>query len=209
VRGDASRRRSHRLTTMSKMLRAIALAAVAVAAAEFLHLVDVRAAGAQAAPRPTASVQASPRPLLDQYCVSCHNDKLKTGGLTLERVDPSAVAGHEEMLEKVVRKLRSGLMPPEGRPRPDAASIAAFAASLESALDRNAAAAPNPGRVAWHRLNRAEYVNVVHDLLALDVDGTATSRPRRKSAVSPLPARTTVRSRRSTKWNSARGRTHG
>ena len=157
---------------MSKMLRAIALAAVAVAAAEFLHLVDVRAAGAQAAPRPTASVQASPRPLLDQYCVSCHNDKLKTGGLTLERVDPSAVAGHEEMLEKVVRKLRSGLMPPEGRPRPDAASIAAFAASLESALDRNAAAAPNPGRVAWHRLNRAEYVNVVHDLLALDVDGT-------------------------------------
>ena len=157
---------------MSKMLRAIALAAVAVAAAEFLHLVDVRAAGAQAAPRPTASVQASPRPLLDQYCVSCHSDKLKTGGLTLERVDPSAVAGHEEMLEKVVRKLRSGLMPPEGRPRPDAASIAAFAASLESALDRNAAAAPNPGRVAWHRLNRAEYVNVVHDLLALDVDGT-------------------------------------
>src|SRR5947207_2395687 len=157
---------------MSKMLRAIALAAVAVAAAEFLHLVDVRAAGAQAAPRPTASVQASPRPLLDQYCVSCHSDKLKTGGLTLERVDPSAVAGHEEMLEKVVRKLRSGLMPPEGRPRPDAASIAAFAASLESALDRNAAAAPNPGRVAWHRLNRAEYVNVIHDLLALDVDGT-------------------------------------
>src|SRR5207247_2746000 len=89
-----------------------------------------------------------------------------------ERVDPSAVAGHEEMLEKVVRKLRSGLMPPEGRPRPDAASIAAFAASLESALDRNAAAAPNPGRVAWHRLNRAEYVNGIHDLLALDVDGT-------------------------------------
>src|SRR5207247_4460346 len=76
------------------------------------------------------------------------------------------------MLEKVVRKLRSGQMPPEGRPRPDVASIAAFAASLESALDRNAAAAPNPGRVAWHRLNRAEYVNVIHDLLALDVDGT-------------------------------------
>src|SRR6058998_2616978 len=156
---------------MSKMLRAIALAAVAVAAAEFLHLVDVRAAGAQAAPRPTASVQASPRPLLDQYCVGCHNDKLKTGGLTLERVDPSAVAGHEEVLEKVVRKLRSGQMPPAGRPRPDAATLDGFATSLEKALDRIASVSPNPGRVASHRLNRAEYVNVIHDLLALDVDG--------------------------------------
>src|SRR5229473_5858644 len=158
---------------MSKMLRAIALAAVAVAAGEFLHLNDVRAAGPQAASRTTASDQASPRPLLDQYCVSCHNDKLKTGGLTLERVDPSAVAGHEELLEKVVRKLRSGLMPPQGRPRPDYPTLDGFASSLEAELDRAASLAPNPGRVASHRLNRAEYVNAIHDLLSLDVDGTA------------------------------------
>ena len=77
------------------------------------------------------------------------------------------------MLEKIVRKLRAGLMPPEGRPRPDAATLDHFASSLEAALDRVAALAPNPGRVASHRLNRAEYVNAVHDLLALDVDGAA------------------------------------
>src|SRR5258708_1615323 len=156
---------------MSKMLRTTAAAALAVAFGAVL-LTDVRAAGQQADARTTASAPTQSRPLLDQYCVGCHNDKLKTGGLTLERIDPNTVAGHEDVLEKVVRKLRSGQMPPEGRPRPDAGTLEVFATSLEKALDRIASASPNPGRVVSHRLNRGEYVNVIHDLLAMDVDGT-------------------------------------
>lgn len=111
------------------------------------------------------------RALLDKYCVTCHNEKGKAGGLALDKVDVNDVAGSAEVLEKIVRKLRSQQMPPEGMPRPDPATLDNFAGSLEKALDRVAQAAPNPGRVVAHRLNRAEYVNVIHDLLALDIDG--------------------------------------
>jgi hypothetical protein len=109
--------------------------------------------------------------LLDRYCVSCHNDRLKTGGLSLEKLNLADAQGNAPVLEAVVRKLRSGLMPPEGLPRPDQATLDSFVTTLEAALDRTAAARVNPGRVVSHRLNRAEYVNVVHDLLALDIDG--------------------------------------
>ncbi|HYL36726.1 MAG TPA: DUF1592 domain-containing protein [Bryobacteraceae bacterium] len=112
------------------------------------------------------------RSLLDKYCVTCHNDKLKTGGLALDKVDINKVRENSEVLEKVVRKLRNRQMPPEGLPRPDQATQDKFAASLENALDQVAQANPDPGRVVAHRLNRAEYVNAVHDLLALDIDGT-------------------------------------
>jgi hypothetical protein len=112
------------------------------------------------------------RSLLDKYCVTCHNEKLKTGGLALDQVDVNQVRQNAEVLEKVVRKLRSQQMPPEGLPRPDAATLDAFVTTLESALDQVAQIDPDPGRVAAHRLNRAEYVNVIHDLLALDIDGT-------------------------------------
>jgi hypothetical protein len=142
-----------------------------IAAGDVLRI-DRVAAAPQAANRAAAPAQAAPRPFFDQYCITCHNDRLKTGELSLQGVDPVNVAGHEVVLEKVVRKLRTGQMPPEGRPRPDAATIDAFAGSLEAALDRAAAGAVNPGRVASRRLNRAEYVNVIQDLLALDVDGT-------------------------------------
>ena len=117
------------------------------------------------------SAQEPSRALLDQYCVTCHNDRLKTADLALDTVDIGAVEANAEVLEKVVRKLRSGQMPPEGRPRPDAATIETFATSLETALDRAAVSAPNPGRVASRRLNRVEYVNVIEDLLALEIDG--------------------------------------
>jgi mono/diheme cytochrome c family protein len=111
------------------------------------------------------------RALLNQYCVTCHNDRLQTGGLTLEKVDVTDVQANAEVLEKIIRKLRSGQMPPEGSRRPDVATLTGLVTTLETALDRAAAAAPNPGRVAAHRLNRAEYVNVIHDLLALTVNG--------------------------------------
>jgi hypothetical protein len=110
------------------------------------------------------------RPILDRYCVSCHSDRLKTGGFSLEGLDLSALPQNAETWEKVVRKLRSGAMPPAGRPRPDSATYDAVASALESRLDEAEAAHPHPGGPLLHRLNRAEYGNAIRDLLALDVD---------------------------------------
>jgi hypothetical protein len=152
------------------MIRLVMIAAVALALAEGGQAQAVKKMPVAAQSK--AAVPGTPdRALLDQYCVSCHNEKLKTGGLTLEKVDVGNVPANAEVLEKIVRKLRSGLMPPEGLPRPDQPTLDGFAAGLEKALDRNAAASPNPGQIASHRLNRAEYVNAIHDLLALDVNG--------------------------------------
>ncbi len=116
---------------------------------------------------------APPAALLKQYCVGCHNDRMKGnfGNLSLENIDPADVSGHVETFEKVVRKLRKGLMPPDGRPRPDAAALETFTAGLEKALDLAAERQPNPGRVVSRRLNRTEYVNAIHDLLGLEVNG--------------------------------------
>ena len=110
-------------------------------------------------------------PLVDQYCVSCHNERLKSGELALAGVDLSDVARNAPVLEKVVRKLRGGTMPPEGRPRPDKATLDAFVAGSRARSTAHAAAQPNPGRVASRRLNRAEYVNAIYDLLGLEVNG--------------------------------------
>jgi len=107
--------------------------------------------------------------VLDQYCVTCHNDRLKTGGLSLQRLP---VDGNAETWEKVIRKVRAGMMPPAGAKRPERAALDAFAGSIENAIDRAAAASPNPGRAPLHRMNRAEYENAIRDLLALEVDST-------------------------------------
>ena len=120
-----------------------------------------------------AQTEAPSRALLDRYCVTCHNERLQTAGVMFDQVDVGQVAAHRELFEKVARKLRSGQMPPQGRPRPAPAAIEAFLTALEAELDRVGAAAPNPGRVASHRLNRTEYVNAVRDLLALEIDGEA------------------------------------
>ena len=118
-----------------------------------------------------ASPAAPTRALFDEYCVTCHNDRLKTGGLSLADVDVSDAARHAAVLETVVRKLRSGQMPPLGARQPEPATVAGFVASLEASLDRVAAANPDPGRVASRRMNRVEYVHAIRDLLALDVNG--------------------------------------
>ena len=109
--------------------------------------------------------------LLDRYCVTCHNERLQTADLVLDQIDLSDTAGNAPVLEKIVHKLRSGQMPPEGRPRPDAQSLERFVSRLEASLDIGAAAQPNPGRVASRRLNRLEYANAITDLLALQIDG--------------------------------------
>ncbi len=109
--------------------------------------------------------------LLDRYCVACHNDRLETGGLSLQGMDLTDVAGDAAVWEKVVAKLRAGAMPPQPRPRPGPAAYDGFRTWLETELDRAAAADLRPGRTeALHRLSRVEYRNVVRDLLDLDVD---------------------------------------
>jgi hypothetical protein len=116
---------------------------------------------------------ASPdRAFLDQYCVSCHNERLKTAGLTLDAMNLEDVRSHAEAWEKVVRKLRTGMMPPSGARRPERGVIDHFASVVETKLDEAAARQPNPGATALHRVNRAEYANAIRDLLALDVDVT-------------------------------------
>jgi hypothetical protein len=125
----------------------------------------------QARPNPAASVAPDYRADLDRYCVTCHNERTKTAGLALDTLELSDVPRHAETWEKVIRKLRTGMMPPAGRPRPAPAIYDAFATWLENEIDRAAAANPNPGTKApFHRLNRAEYQNVIRDLLALDID---------------------------------------
>ena len=112
--------------------------------------------------------------VLDRYCVTCHNGRLRTAGLALDALDTlgvEQVGEHAEAWEKVVRKLRARAMPPAGRPRPDKATYEAVASMIETALDRAAADHPNPGRTATHRLNRSEYANAIRDLLDLEVDG--------------------------------------
>jgi mono/diheme cytochrome c family protein len=114
---------------------------------------------------------ADARNLLDRYCVTCHNRKLRTAGLALDNADVTDVSAGAETWEKVIRKVRLNAMPPPGRPRPDQASYDAFATYLETALDRAAASGPNPGRTeALHRLNRTEYQNAIRDLFALQID---------------------------------------
>ena len=131
-------------------------------------------ARAQAPSSPTAPASpASPRALIDTYCVTCHNTRAKVAGLALDAADVTDVGAGVEVWEKVVRKMRGGVMPPPGRPRPDKAAYAGLVSSLEADLDRVAASHPNPGRVdSFHRLNRAEYRNAIRDLLALDMDVT-------------------------------------
>ena len=110
------------------------------------------------------------RALLNQYCIGCHNERTKTAGLMLDKLDLAHPGQDPDAWEKVVRKLRAGMMPPAGMPRPDRATLDAWTAKLETGLDRAAAAKPNPGSTGLHRLNRTEYTNAIRDLLALDVD---------------------------------------
>ncbi len=116
------------------------------------------------------------------YCVTCHNDRLKTGGLALDRPELANVAAHADVWEKVIRKVRTGMMPPAGVPRPGAAEREALLSSLTRTLDESARLSPNPGRPLVHRLNRAEYANAIRDLLALDIDAAPLLPPDDSSA---------------------------
>ena len=151
-------------------------ATVATPSPELGREPEERPRAAEQAPAPGPDTGAvTPRAVLDRYCVTCHSDRLRTGGLSLDAgaVDAADASRHADVWEKVITKLRTGAMPPPGRPRPDEATYDALASRLESDIDRAAAARPNPGRTSTvHRLNRTEYRNVIRDLFALDLDVT-------------------------------------
>jgi hypothetical protein len=117
------------------------------------------------------------REFTNQYCVGCHNGRLKTAGLELDSRDFEHPAADADVWEKVIRKVQVGMMPPGGVPQPDPATRRAVLTALSTVLDEAARANPNPGRPALHRLNRTEYANAVHDLLDLDVDPTTLLPP--------------------------------
>ena len=120
--------------------------------------------------QPAAINHDAQNAVLKRYCVGCHNDKLKTGGLSLEAFDVSRAAEYAETSEKVIRKLQAGLMPPPLAARPDAATQKTLIAALETTVDAAAAAKPNPGVRTFQRLNRPEYARAIKDLLMLNVD---------------------------------------
>jgi len=123
--------------------------------------------------QPVEPSSAGHAALVVKYCDTCHNDKSRSGGLSLEHADLTDVAHGAETWEKVIRKLRVGMMPPPGMPRPAPAQLDGLAAYLETALDRAAIEKPRPGRTSMHRLNRAEYANAIRELLAVDIDAAA------------------------------------
>ena len=119
----------------------------------------------------SAASTATQRALLDQYCVTCHNDKVKRANLTLEKLDLTTAGDHPELWEKVIRKMRAGVMPPPGMRRPALNEYEGLRDWLENEIDRKAAARGfNPGYVVLHRLNRTEYANVIRDLLDIEID---------------------------------------
>ncbi|HSF14852.1 MAG TPA: DUF1592 domain-containing protein [Vicinamibacteria bacterium] len=151
-----------------------ALACLGLAPSEEAHAV------ASVAPRaqdPAPMSQESQKILVEDYCVMCHSDALLTGGLTLESFDPADVPRQAEVSEKMIRKLRTGMMPPSYAPRPDPADIDAFVTRLENEIDEAYFASPNPGSRTFQRLNRAEYTRSISDLLAIGVDVEALLPP--------------------------------
>src|SRR3989475_12998698 len=146
------------------------LVALAIGGWIAVALVSVQTSARQAQPAPARSTASQSQAVFEKYCITCHNQRLRTAGLELDTLDLARPA-NAEVWEKVIAKLRAGSMPPPGRPRPDAATYHAVASELENTIDRAWSANPNPGRIsAVHRLNRTEYNNAIRDLFALDID---------------------------------------
>jgi mono/diheme cytochrome c family protein len=114
-----------------------------------------------------------PLAAIKQYCVACHNDRAKTGGVSFEGMTAQSIGQHADVFEKAVRKLRGRVMPPPGSRQPDASTADALVAWLETSLDKAAGHAHVPDTIVLHRLNRKEYANAVRDLLAVDFDATS------------------------------------
>jgi mono/diheme cytochrome c family protein len=171
-----TRRSMHRIV-------ATCLSIIWIAAVTFESSRSLQASAPQVASTPAQAPANAPtatpaRELVSKYCVTCHNERLKTAGLLLDKADADQVSNSAETWEKVAVQLRSRAMPPASMPRPDNATYDRVATWLETELDRAASARPNPGRPAdLHRLNRTEYANAIRDLLEIEIDGTAMLPP--------------------------------
>ena len=153
-------------------------------------------------PAPAQSARSAPAvvadhaALLNQYCVTCHNQRLKTGGLALDAMDLSTIATDAEVWEKVIRKVRARMMPPPGMPRPEQPALDGLAAHLETTIDKAALAAPVLRGPTIHRLNRAEYGNAIRDLFALESTSRLfCRRMKRPTASTTTPTSSTSRRR--------------
>jgi hypothetical protein len=164
--------KAHRGESMNRKYLVVSTSWIPAVAASIILAMPTAGLLRAAAPSPAAQ-----RPLLDQYCVTCHNDKLKTGGLSLQSADLAKVPENAELWEKVIKKVSVEAMPPQGLPRPDKAALKDLVVSLETTIDREAARHPSPGRATLHRLNRSEYANAIRDLLSLDIDATSLLPP--------------------------------
>ena len=165
------RPRAQQHQSRKKSLLSLAAVMAIVAVPGYLQIArSQQASPGAAAPITSVTTAANERALLDQYCVGCHNKRLLTGGLALDQLDPANMHEHAETWEKVVRKLRAGMMPPSGMPRPAAPVMDSMVSYMEKELDRTTA--QNLVPPGMHRLNRTEYTNAIRDVLALEVDAT-------------------------------------
>ena len=128
---------------------------------------DIRDARAEA---PGGVRNPDDNEIIEEYCVRCHNERRLLGNMSLEEYDAANAPANGELTEKMIRKLRAGLMPPPGNSRPDHETLLALVESLEGQMDRAAAERPNPGHRTFQRLNRAEYGASIRDLLDLEID---------------------------------------
>src|SRR5688572_8165266 len=135
----------------------------------------LRAAQPQGNPAAAGSPAAisQQKALIDQYCVTCHNQRTKTAGLALDTLDLTKLPEHAEIWEKAIMKLRGHLMPPPNARQPEPAATQSLISWLETSLDQAAAKNPNPGSISLHRLNRAEYAASIKEIFDIDVDGAA------------------------------------
>jgi mono/diheme cytochrome c family protein len=165
--------------TMSPMMKRTRLAAGLLASAGFfgIALLGMSSAETMAAIRPGAKASpgvavttADRQHMLQQYCSGCHNDKLKTAGMSVQQLNAEHLVTDDAAWEAILRRLSLGEMPPKGMPRPSKEQITDFTHWLATSLDSMAVASPNPGRATLRRLNRTEYGNAVRDLLGLDID---------------------------------------
>jgi mono/diheme cytochrome c family protein len=151
--------------------RAVLIAVIVYATAVVVSVPEARSQNPLA---DTTSSISRYQAVINQYCTSCHNERVKStataSGVMFDRFNLAKVSDHAEIWERVVRKLRTGTMPPQSAPRPDEAGYEALASWLEAELDKAAAAQPSPGRLLIRRFNRTEYANAIRDLLTLDVD---------------------------------------
>jgi mono/diheme cytochrome c family protein len=147
--------------------------AIVVAVGLLLAVQAVTADRAQTTPAVAVRAPQAPRAVLEQYCVTCHNQRLSTAGLAIDAIDFGSIRSHADTLERMVRKLRTRTMPPPGVPHPGDAALADLASWLETELDGAWATSPEPARPRLHRLNRTEYAYAIRDLLALEIDATS------------------------------------